>query len=801
MAVANLYAVLDVTGYFESSPTTTKRRVGWGRAAALALLGLLVPARAWAQTQLVSVSAYGNFHTAGVLVTISGDADQDAFANLEYKRAADPGYRQAQSLRHLDATRLAGSLFNLAPGTAYEVRVTLVDPDGVTGNPVMTAAVSTRADTVAEPTVQTLYVAPNGDDDNPGTLAEPLRTIQRAESMAEAGTLVLIQPGVYREEVTVNAAGTAAQPVVFRGNGVGVVLDGADAAIAAGASWTAEGGGVYSRVLGFFTDHVVTERGRFYQYPTVTALQGMGAGYPGGFHFDMGTTTLRVKFSDNTSPLTHTMHVARLENGFHVTGAAAFVRIENVEIRHYGAAGFGKGVYLNRVNDAVVRACRIHDVETAGIWVKSGSRHVIEDNQIWDTSIFNWPWDLVKGSTAENNAITFTDAIGRGHVVRRNATAGTFNGIGPCGSEGPPGITTEVDVHHNTLSQHLDDAVEPEGYCSNVRLFENRIKDVHMAFAVAPANPGPTYIVRNVAYNYGNTRASQTDGYLASALKINSGFDDRVGPVFVLHNTFLTEAPGTDAVALLNPGLSTYIVARNNVFAGTRHALYKVNPVTLDWLGDDLFTTDPSRFVRWHTTALYPDLASFRAGTGLETPLGISAAPNLVNPAAGLYAPAPGSPLINAGALLPNINDDAVGAPDIGAIEADAPPVTGTGYFPLAPCRLVDTRGPAGPRGGPQVFPSAQRVFPVSGVCGIPTTAKALVVNATVVAPSATGHIRLFPGNEAPPLASLNNFRAGRTRAAMAFVRLATDGSGSVGLLNGSAGTMHFVLDVVGYFQ
>ncbi|HEX6739207.1 MAG TPA: right-handed parallel beta-helix repeat-containing protein, partial [Vicinamibacteria bacterium] len=661
---------------------------------AFAFLLSLVPAQAWAQTSLVSVSTYGNFQTAGVVVTISGDADQDAFCNVEYKRTTEASYHPGLTFRHLDLdpTHMAGSLFNLSSGTVYDVRVTLFDPDGVSGNPVSLTTVTTRADFFPEPTVQTLYVATTGNDSNPGTVGQPLRTIQRAEALAEAGTLVLIQPGVYREEVTVNVAGSASQPVVFRGNGVGVVLDGADATIAAGVAWTSEGGGVYSRALGFPTDHVVTERGRFYKYATIPALQGLGAGYPGGFHFDPATNTLRIKFFDNSAPGLHTLQVARLENGFHLTGAARYVRIENVEIRHYGANGFGKGVYLNRIDDAAVRACRIHEVESAGVWVKAGSRHVIEDNLIWDTSIFNWPWDLAKGSTAENDAVKLTDEIGRGHVIRRNTTYGTFNGIGPCGSVGPPGITTEVDVHHNNLSQHLDDALEPEGYCSNVRLFENRIKDVHMAFAVAPASPGPTYILRNVAYNYGNTRASQTDGYLASALKINSGFSDRVGPVFLFHNTFLTQAPNTDAVALLNPGIASYIVARNNVFAGTRYALYKLNTVGLDWFADDLYTTDPTRYVRWHDATLYPNLAAFQAGTGQEMPLGISAPPNLVNPAGGLYQPAAGSPLINAGALVSGLNDDFLGsAPDMGAIEVGTAPALPTGYFPLAPCRLVDT--------------------------------------------------------------------------------------------------------------
>jgi hypothetical protein len=208
-----------------------------GRAGAAVLLGLLAPAHAWAQSTLVSVSTYGNFHTAGVLVTISGDPQGNAYCNLAYKRAADPTFLPALSFPKIDATHLAGSLFGLSPGTAYDVRVTLVDPDGVSGSPTQTTSVTTRADSFAEPSVQTLYVATSGNDNNPGTAALPLRTIGRAEALAAPGTLVLIQPGVYREEVTVNVQGTALQPLVFRGNGAGVVLDGADAAIAAGVPW------------------------------------------------------------------------------------------------------------------------------------------------------------------------------------------------------------------------------------------------------------------------------------------------------------------------------------------------------------------------------------------------------------------------------------------------------------------------------------------------------------------------------------------------------------------------------------
>jgi hypothetical protein len=45
------------------------------------------------------------------------------------------------------------------------------------------------------------------------------------------------------------------------------------------------------------------------------------------------------------------------------------------------------------------------------------------------------------------------------------------------------------------------------------------------------------------------------------------------------------------------------------------------------------------------------------------------------------------------------------------------------------------------------------------------------------------------------------NFTAGVTRANNAAVPLATDGTGTIGVQNGSAGMVHLVLDVNGYFQ
>jgi hypothetical protein len=128
------------------------------------------------------------------------------------------------------------------------------------------------------------------------------------------------------------------------------------------------------------------------------------------------------------------------------------------------------------------------------------------------------------------------------------------------------------------------------------------------------------------------------------------------------------------------------------------------------------------------------------------------------------------------------------------------PPPAG-GFHTVAPCRLVDTRNTAGPRGGPALLPSSSRTFTLTGACTIPSSARALSVNLTVTAPTAAGFLSLFPGNGIPPASSAINFTIGQTRANNAVVLLATDGAGSLAVRNGAAGTVHFILDVNGYFE
>jgi hypothetical protein len=62
----------------------------------------------------------------------------------------------------------------------------------------------------------TYYVAPIGDDAKSGTEAEPLRTIQKAVSIARAGDTVLVHSGLYKEHVILRFSGESDKPIVLK---------------------------------------------------------------------------------------------------------------------------------------------------------------------------------------------------------------------------------------------------------------------------------------------------------------------------------------------------------------------------------------------------------------------------------------------------------------------------------------------------------------------------------------------------------------------------------------------------------
>ena len=81
----------------------------------------------------------------------------------------------------------------------------------------------------------TFYVATSGNDTNPGSLASPWLTIQKAANSLAPGDTVLVRGGIYPERVTVNVSGNSTNATVAFQNypGETPILDGASLTVPA----------------------------------------------------------------------------------------------------------------------------------------------------------------------------------------------------------------------------------------------------------------------------------------------------------------------------------------------------------------------------------------------------------------------------------------------------------------------------------------------------------------------------------------------------------------------------------------
>ena len=117
---------------------------------------------------------------------------------------------------------------------------------------------------------------------------------------------------------------------------------------------------------------------------------------------------------------------------------------------------------------------------------------------------------------------------------------------------------------------------------------------------------------------------------------------------------------------------------------------------------------------------------------------------------------------------------------------------------PVTPCRLVDTRGPDGPFGGPAIPGNTARSFnlPQNTNCNIPVSAAAYSLNVTVVPHGTLGYLTIWPTGQNQPQVSTMNSPDGRVKANAAIVPAGLGGPISVYVTD----TTDVVLDIDGYF-
>jgi hypothetical protein len=476
------------------------------------------------------------------------------------------------------------------------------------------ASVSVVAPAAAQATQ--FVVAPNGDDANPGTLARPWRTIQKAANVAPPGSTVAIRGGTYRERVVVRVSGAPHAPITFKPyNNEHVLVDGSTL-------------GPFDGINGLFT---ITSRSHL-------RISGLELAH---FHDDAD---------------------AFVPAGVFVTGSAHDITLDHLDvhdIRTHAADAHGIAVYgtsgTDPIHDVVIDDNSVHDNKLGSSesvvvngnvtgWRITGNHIFRNDNIGIDAIGFEGKApkdDQARNGIISDNLVTDIDTIGNPAYEEEDGNCRCADAIYVDGGR-------DLLIERNTLLRSniaLEIASEhAEGSASNVLARDNLLAD---STTIGLAMGG-----------YDRERGSTTGARVINNTLVNND---------TLHT-------GSGEILLQFQVYNSTIA--NNIVVANRQGILMANPYTenagnvVD--GNDWWVprgVTPSW--QWKTKT-YTSFSAYRRATGNDAH-SVFADPRL-GPA---YRPLPGSPAIDAGLDTPLAGLlDLYGAPrrqgraiDIGAVE------------------------------------------------------------------------------------------------------------------------------------
>ncbi len=134
---------------------------------------------------------------------------------------------------------------------------------------------------------------------------------------------------------------------------------------------------------------------------------------------------------------------------------------------------------------------------------------------------------------------------------------------------------------------------------------------------------------------------------------------------------------------------------------------------------------------------------------------------------------------------------------DITGYFVTADDVTALTYYPLNPCRVVDTRGSRGSLAGPFLNGGQEREFAITtGACNIPGNARAYSLNVTAVPKAVLGYLTVWPSGRPRPAVSTLNAPTGTATANAAIVPAGQGGDLNVFATHDT----DLIVDVNGYY-
>ena len=367
-------------------------------AALVVSLLLGAPSLASAQSTGVvpgNLRAYSTIHSIGLEWHVTGDGNHNASATVEYRAQGSEAWRDALPLVRVDnngANMLAGSVLFLEPGTLYDVRVSLSDPDG--GADSRMVAVATRALPTLPLGGRTFHVVP-GTGGGQGSSSDPFKGIAAAQAVAQPGDVFLLHTGAYGGRIRFAKSGTAQKHVVWKAAGDGEVrMDGVD--IAASHVWV-EGVTVRNQSFAMLSsgapENVVVIRCAFYNNHYGLHLSGGGKDWYIADNTIVGDTPYTTgSFSGEGIDLAKTGGHTVAHNS--ITNVADGISYPSTNVDIFG-------------ND-------IFDTSDDGIEADNGLANV----RIWGNRIHN----------AAHNGITFQPQSGAPWYIIRNQIIGNMEG-------------------------------------------------------------------------------------------------------------------------------------------------------------------------------------------------------------------------------------------------------------------------------------------------------------------------------------------------------------------------------------
>ncbi len=380
---------------------------------------------------------------------------------------------------------------------------------------------------VQVPLAATYYVAPWGNNSNPGTFDRPWLTIGWAAGRLVARDTVLIRGGTYKESVSPANSGVPGGPIVYAAYDTEtVVVDGTEEI----TNWTYDGTGNRYRATVTFTPSprfsssrdpngnlggLVLQNGakmRYKMSPSPAAVDTPGEYYMNDSLSPPYTLYVVVRdLGSGYNPNSYRMEIGRQRKLFDLDGGRDYLRVEGLRLR--GAndnaihsidsdscvfdrlslfSSFITGIYLTSGSDQnVIRRCEFWDNGHGGIETASSHKTLVSGNKFLRKDLGNGyggngchfyigPLSMLCDSTAiENNAafaagsdysnLGFVVVNGNYTLVRNNSL--TDYDLGRSGGMG--GITL-VDGRRSTV---VNNAVRIVWGFSTIAVFPAAVQD------------------------------------------------------------------------------------------------------------------------------------------------------------------------------------------------------------------------------------------------------------------------------------------------------------------------------------